>query len=363
MNDALEQRLRAHYADRAVREPLAGSTEPTFARPVGEAPPRRRSTRFALLGAAAAIVALAGLVAVLLVATDDDSPTNIDVVDTGQHPETTAPVPTTTLPTTTVAPTTTIASNAANVRSVVASVDGVLGWWDGSHWRQADAANPAPIQGGETYTVVGTGQKHTTVTGSAPGVTCEINDPEPALQTVDLGFPLRTIQPVPIALIGVEHPQPRPVVDLPVDSEVYRQAAAEVLAGLGVQDPDPRLVQVVRTDLEGDGVDEVFVVAQRLTNPASLWAGKGDYSVVFVRRVVDAQVVTTVPWVSLAYTDERGLTNEYIVASQIAAIADLNGDGRMEVAVGWEYYEGSGTSLFELTTDGFEYVIGAGCGL
>ena len=80
----------------------------------------------------------------------------------------------------------------------------------------------------------------------------------------------------------------------------YVQAAVAALADLGVDDPSPELVQLLRTDFEGDGVDEVLIVAERLSDPDTLFAQPGDYSVLLLRQVVDEQVVTTVVAESVA---------------------------------------------------------------
>ncbi len=48
----------------------------------------------------------------------------------------------------------------------------------------------------------------------------------------------------------------------------------------------------------------------------------------------------------------------------LVAVADLNGDGRMEVVIDDAYYEGSSTAVYELAGDGsLVRVIGAGCGV
>jgi hypothetical protein len=45
-------------------------------------------------------------------------------------------------------------------------------------------------------------------------------------------------------------------------------------------------------------------------------------------------------------------------------MADLNGDGRMEVIVQTDYYEGGSTAAYELSgTGALESVMAAGCGV
>ncbi len=118
----------------------------------------------------------------------------------------------------------------------------------------------------------------------------------------------------------------------------------------------------MRADLDGDGTDEVVIVTEHLPDTYSLYAKEGDYSVVLVRRVDNEQVHTIVLASSVAEPVPEG-TTPFITALRIAALADLNGDGTMEVAVQSHYYEGSGVEVYEATDGGaFTEVLSVGCG-
>jgi hypothetical protein len=45
------------------------------------------------------------------------------------------------------------------------------------------------------------------------------------------------------------------------------------------------------------------------------------------------------------------------------AIADLNGDGTMEVAIGSVYWESSGVSIYEFDGGALHAVMSSGCGV
>jgi hypothetical protein len=51
-----------------------------------------------------------------------------------------------------------------------------------------------------------------------------------------------------------------------------------------------------------------------------------------------------------------------ITVYDLASVADLNGDGRMEVVLVWSYYEGGGVTGYELQGDRLAPVLEAGCG-
>jgi FG-GAP repeat len=106
----------------------------------------------------------------------------------------------------------------------------------------------------------------------------------------------------------------------------------------------------------------VFVVVERLTDPEGLIAGKGDYSVVFMRRMVAGELRTFVvaQWIA----DSGAGGTRFVQAHDLDALADLNGDGRMEVVVGYRYYEGAGTAVYEVAPNGgLVQVLHRGCGV
>jgi hypothetical protein len=252
------------------------------------------------------------------------------------------------------------AAAAGPVRPVVVAVEGVVGWWDGTRFVPAGRGE-IPVEGGEVYTVVGIGHPSRTARGSTPEGGCPTSDP--AGVTIDVGIE-RAVDGVderpPIAVTGVRDVVPRPVEVLP-SHPTYVEAAAEVLEGLHVEDPEPELRQVVRTDFEGDGRDEVLLVAERASGPRGLLDEPGDHSVVLLRQVVDGEVVTTV--VAEATVDGGAdAARAPLAVTRIVAVADLNGDGAMELVLQGRHRAGSRTIVHRVDpTGGVEELLSAGC--
>lgn len=210
--------------------------------------------------------------------------------------------------------------------SLIVGTTGVVGMWSGSEWEPRADGDQAGA--GIELSVVGLGEILTTVTG-------EVGDPvadscaSDGAADQDVRVPLEAGgpgAPPPVAVAGVDDPLPRPIEHFET-SETYRDAAAEVAQRAGATTP-PTVTQVVRVDLDGTGTDEVVVAAEHLSDPEGLAPSPGDWSMVFVRRVAGNEVTTDVLASSIAEGDGSPLERV-----QVSAVADLNGDGAMEVVL------------------------------
>ncbi|HEX9855808.1 MAG TPA: hypothetical protein VGC47_10865 [Acidimicrobiia bacterium] len=298
--------------------------------------------------------------------------TTTQATTTTSVPPTTTTVPevtTTTVPaTTTTVPPATTTSLAGSVTSlpVVAAGDGVVGWWDGSEWIEATGGPPVPASGGEEYQLLLLSEPVALAIGGEPGPGCEFVEGS-ADVPIDFGeldgsdWP----RPRPVAVSASWNVQPYPVTVLDPVPEVYVGAASELLASRGIDDRAPTIVQAIRTDLEGDGVEEAFVVAERQANGSLNPAAVGDYSVAFMRKVVDEVVETAV--LELFVVEEPEVEGAIIALDvfRFDAFGDLNGDGIMEFAVDDQYYEGSSTTIWQYVDDdlGPVPVMAVGCGV
>ncbi|MDP6299528.1 MAG: hypothetical protein QF388_08960, partial [Acidimicrobiales bacterium] len=146
---------------------------------------------------------------------------------------------------------------------------------------------------------------------------------------------------------------------LNLESEVYKAFASDLLAEIGIVEPDPNLITLIRTDLEGDGVDEVIVGAERISGPL-ISPSVGDYSILFIRKIVGGDVTQQI----IASDFHSGEEFTTLTSGRLIAIADLNGDSQMEIVLQQAYYEGSATSILEYKNDveGLQVVLSVGCG-
>ena len=135
----------------------------------------------------------------------------------------------------------------------------------------------------------------------------------------------------------------RPVDELSSDSEIYRRALTDWLTEQGVSDPQLDSVDIYRVDLEGDGLDEIFLSATHLD--ASQHTTKaGDYSIVLMRKVIGNTIVTKLVAGDVYTSKELEITypNTYSLANFI----DLNQDGVLEVVVDVKAWEKVGAIVY-----------------
>lgn len=153
--------------------------------------------------------------------------------------------------------------------------------------------------------------------------------------------------------------QPRPVRQVGLEVPEYATIGTSLVSDAVATAPDGSVVQAVRVDLDGNGVEEVLVTYER--QEAGDFGGEGDFSSIYVRypssdgTVVDELLVS---YISADPTDFP-TPGRYT----LGAIADLNGDGVMEVMVRDSFWESAGMQVFALVDGRLSRVSGGGCGV
>ena len=250
--------------------------------------------------------------------------------------------------------------------NVIVASQGVLGWTIDGEWIEVGGPpvdlSSIPAEDGDLYRVLRLGSPTSIgVPGSAPlegcpplpGYAAEINVEDPMFNGD--GWPYT----YPIAISSNWNLTPHDIESLSLDSEIYKAFASEVLADLSIIDPDPNLFTLIRTDLEGDGINEVIVGAERILG-SLISPSPGDYSILFLRKIIDGEVIQQLIEGDVHIGEVSGMLS----FTRLIAVADLNGDNRMELAVQYGYYEGSSTGVLEYKNDieGLQLVLRVGCG-
>ena len=165
-----------------------------------------------------------------------------------------------------------------------------------------------------------------------------------------------------IALAAPWNALPRPVRSMDTTQPVYREAIAEFLAGRGMRDPKVKIAQIIRADLDGDGEEEVLVSAtnyQGEEESAGTESRAGDYSFVLLRQVRAGKVQTRLIDGEFYKTDKNfNAPNVH----RVAAILDLDGDGKMELVLTSNYYEGGTTTIYRYKPSSTDKLVEVSCG-
>ena len=164
-----------------------------------------------------------------------------------------------------------------------------------------------------------------------------------------------------IAVSAPWNPMPRAVK---VGDTKQVKAVSEILTANGIKKPLVKIKQLLRVDLDGDGEEEVLLTATNYSKAeegtAPNAASAGNYSFVALRRVIDGKVDTQIiEGEFYPKTMDFNAPNFY----EIGGVLDLDGDGKMEIVLESQYYEGGGTTAWKLGKKKAEKVLEIACGV
>lgn len=168
-----------------------------------------------------------------------------------------------------------------------------------------------------------------------------------------------------VAIAADWNPMPRPVKAADLTQEVYVNAVRDLLIAQGIRKPVVKITQHLRVDLEGDGEEEVLLsathypTAEGLGN-APMASGAGNYSFTVLRRVIAGKLVSQVLQGEF-YTKAQDFNAPNVY--EVGAIADLNGDGKMEIILHSQYYEGGATTVWQVGSKKASKVLEVACGV
>jgi hypothetical protein len=293
--------------------------------------------------------------------TTSTTPTVTTAATTTDAPATTEPVETTVVETTMPA-----GPATALVPLFVGGAESAgwlfLGSWQQDRWQESvdSDGNPVPsgAEAGTRVTVSNLADEIPAVLGESteacfdgrvgPSIDVEVAAPQPP------GFGYNAVavieQPWPL--------KPRPVAVTSTAPEAYRALGEAAFAGEPVDASLGVVEQLVVADLDGDGDDEALASFEYV-QPSAGPGAPGDLTALLLIDTTTRAADTVLRWTVDQDADD---SFDYIERYRVLDVADLNGDGRMEVLVHAWYYEGA--SVLVYTYDGNELtrVLATGCG-
>jgi hypothetical protein len=149
--------------------------------------------------------------------------------------------------------------------------------------------------------------------------------------------------------------------------KTYVDAVRDFLKTKGIEQPKVKIESILRVDLDGDGEEEVLISATNYFSKddrVPMRSPAGSYSMVLLRRVVAGKVETQVvegefhPKAYVRKEDSFDAPNAY----KVIATLDLDGDGKLEVVVGSNYYEGEEITIYHCDQRKVEALLSVACG-
>ncbi|MDH5653123.1 MAG: hypothetical protein OEZ39_14800 [Gammaproteobacteria bacterium] len=244
----------------------------------------------------------------------------------------------------------------------------MMGHIEDTRWYTAygDKAFPSGFKSPEKYTLYGLDNNTSEVKGA------ELNRQEyPCQSNYYVNFSPEVKGAY--TAIGNHDWQPirRKIESVDVNNKVYNKIVYDFLKQNGVSDPKPRILQIYKADIQGDGKDEVFISAtyyaenkntpKREIVPA--YALKGDYSLILARMVIDEKPVN---YIIAGKIHENNTERPAPYGTEpyeyyINSILDVNGDGAMEIVIDYSYSNGLGSFVSAMDNNQFTEKLKCGC--
>lgn len=164
-------------------------------------------------------------------------------------------------------------------------------------------------------------------------------------------------------------PLPHIPKKIDLSNKANQKIVADFLKTKGILKTKIKITQAFQIDLEGDGKDEIIITGNYFKKAkegeeiaADGQQSAGDYSFILLRKIIKGKPQNILTEGDF-YTSRLLQSGEYPMPSvrEITAIADLNGDGKMEFVLREIYYEGNRTAVFEMKNGNFIKVLEAEC--
>lgn len=170
-----------------------------------------------------------------------------------------------------------------------------------------------------------------------------------------------------IAIAATWNALPRKPKVIDPTQKGYVDVVRDFLETKEIKQPKVKIDSILRVDLDGDGEEEVLISAANYFGKADripMRSPAGSYSMVLLRRAVAGKVETQLvagEFHPRAYVSKEDSFDAPSIYKVIATL-DLDGDGKLEVVVGSNYYEGEEITIYRCDPKKVETLLSVACG-
>lgn len=251
---------------------------------------------------------------------------------------------------------------AADLHPIVEVQSGYLfGAISDSKWIKADETAKS-IRDETTYRVYGLTQ----ALGEAKGGKPKPSEGLPCEDTLTVSLSPKPENGV-IAIAAAWNALSRKPKVIDTTQKAYVDVVHDFLETKQIKHPKVKIDSILRVDLDGDGEEEVLIsAANYFAKPdhVPMRSPAGSYSMVLLRRVVAGKIETQLvegEFHPKAYVSKEGSFDAPSIHKVIATL-DLDADGKLEVIVGSNYYEGEEITIYRCDQKKVETLLTVSCG-
>jgi len=170
-----------------------------------------------------------------------------------------------------------------------------------------------------------------------------------------------------IAIAATWNALPRTPKVIDPKQKPYVDAVGDFLKTKNIAQPKVKIDEILRVDLDGDGEEEVLISASNYFSKEGrvpMRSPAGSYSMVLLRRLVAGKVKTQLvagEFHPKAYVSDEGSFDAPSIYKVIATV-DLDGDGKLEVVIDSNYYEGEKITIYRCNPKKAETLLSVACG-
>jgi hypothetical protein len=168
-----------------------------------------------------------------------------------------------------------------------------------------------------------------------------------------------------IAIAAQWNALPRKPKVIDTTQKAYVDAVRDFLKTKGIEQPKVKIDNILRVDLDGDGEEEVLISATNyFSKRLPMRSPAGSYSMVLLRRVVAGKIETQLvegEFHPKAYVSKEA-SFDAPSSYKVIATLDLDGDGKLEVVVSSDYYEGEQMTIYGYDPKKAEALLTVECG-